>query len=308
MTLSPEPTQTYKAQRAPIVTAAKLLNRSIRGKLVVGTFIILFVIVGVLTFVLASNSAALLEKESSNQLSRLLDQSTTLLSSFLQARSANLDLWSSEPLVHSVAEDPALAAIFTLGLQDYFDTHIVKKPWIKDILLIKDHKVVYSHFNWSSFQSDTSDDENSVPSNLQSLPTGSVAALTLKVIDSDPDQGVLILKRQLADESGPKDTASILLIIGLEEIQQSLFGEVKTGTKWVHDTCRDAEFGAGQDAMDTGTRPWRHAGTRRFPCDDRSGLSSHRLSQKTRIHSYRPSQASQLAFGGRRSGSIARCA
>lgn len=212
------------------MTATKLLNRSIRGKLVAGTFIILFVIVGVLTFVLASNSATLLEKESSNQLSRLLDQSTTLLSSFLQARSANLDLWSSEPLVHSVTEDPALAAIFTLGLQDYFNTHIIKKPWIKDILLIKDHKVVYSHFNWSSFEADASSDENSVPSHLQSLPRGRVAALTLKVTGSELDQGVLILKRQLADDSGPKDTASILLIIGLEEIQQSLFGKVKTGT------------------------------------------------------------------------------
>lgn len=200
------------------------LNRSIRSKLIVGALIVLLLIVGALTFVIARNAASLMEKESRNQLAQLLEQSTTILSSFLNANSANLELWAGEPLVHSVANDPALGAIFALGLNDYFDTHVSNKPWVKNIVLIKNEEVAYAQFDSPLFETDSA-----ILRRLMALAFEGTAALNLNAVASDVDEGVVVMMRPLADETGSQEDSYILLLLDLTLIQETLFGQVKVG-------------------------------------------------------------------------------
>ena len=220
---------THPNKTAPPGAAASVraqLNRSIRAKLIAGALIVLLLIVGALTFVIARNAASLLENESRNQLSQLLEQSTTILSSFLNANSANLELWAGEPLVHSVANDPALGAIFSLGLNDYFDTHISNKPWIRNVVLIKKEEVAYSQFESALFEAETGE---TTVKRLMALAFEGTAALNLSAVHDETDEGVIVMMRPLADETGSQEDSYILLLLDLKSIQETLFSQVKAG-------------------------------------------------------------------------------
>ena len=206
------------------------MSLSLRSKLIIGTLVILLVIISALTIVLARNAATLLEKESSNQLSQLLEQSTGILSSFLQARSANLELWAAEPLIHSVANDPALEAIFSLGLRYYFDNYTAKEPWIENILLTKNGTVIYAHADAFPVLAENSTTVEERLSQWLSPSSEDTPVFDLDVLVSDNDQGVVVMKRQLTGETGLMEGAFVLLVLNLNEVQQALFSTVKAGT------------------------------------------------------------------------------
>lgn len=206
-----------------------LVNRSIRTKLIGGTVVIVLIIVSLLTFVLARSAADLLEKESSNQLSQLLDQSTLILSSFLETNEANLVLWSTEPLVHSVANDPALAAIFALGLNDYFETHVSNKPWIRNVVLVKDGTVVFAQHASDDLSTDTATPASANLSQLLAAPAEGLSVIRLASNDGAEDRAI-VMKRPLLDEAGPKENAHIVLLLDLDTVQEDLFGQIKAGT------------------------------------------------------------------------------
>lgn len=202
----------------------KVLNKSIRSKLIAGTLIILLSIVGLLTYVIAKSAAESLEEESQSQLSQLLDQSATILSTFMDANTATLELWASEPLVHSVANDPALGAIFSLGLSDYFDTHVSALPWVENIVLTKDQQVAYTHFD-----TPLSATFPQIAGALLDLSADGVAAFDQAAFLPDEPKGLIAIRRPLAHGPEGHDDAHILLLIDLDTVQQTLFSQLKTG-------------------------------------------------------------------------------
>lgn len=211
-----------------MVKPLTFLRRSLRAKLVVGTVVIIIAVVGILTFVLARNAANLLDRNARDQLAQLLKQSANTLASFLAVQEVNLDLWVAEPVVHSVARDPALGAVFLPGLRDYFADYTDQGPWIENVFLIKDDAVVYAHKASSIFPEDA--ETRSVGAKqLLALPPTGLTALNLKALHPQLDQGVIAMKRQLMDEGEPVEGAFILLLLDLEAMQQKLFAPMQVG-------------------------------------------------------------------------------
>ena len=76
-----------------------IFRRSIKAKftgMIVG---IVLCIICLLVFILARNATTLLLQESKRQLSQNIEQSAQILTSFMEVREANLDMWASNPLI-----------------------------------------------------------------------------------------------------------------------------------------------------------------------------------------------------------------
>jgi len=204
------------------------LTRSIRVKLIVGTVTIVLAVVCILTFVIARNAANLLGKASHDQLAQLLQQSTVMLSNFIAVREANLDLWVTHPLVHTVVNDPALGAVFLPGLRHYFADYTAKEPWIENIYLIKDDTVVYAHATSWLFPKEAPTIPAGVKRLLALPPTGLVV-LHRSTLQPGLDRSVMVMKRQLVEEGKPLEGRFLLLLLDLEILQQKLFGSIQVG-------------------------------------------------------------------------------
>lgn len=120
-----------------------VFTRSIKIRLVMMTVGIVISVVFLLTTIIARNSANLLEQESRRQLSQSLELGTEMLSGFLTVRKANLDLWRLNPLVEFVMDDPVLGSVFIPSLREYFSDIRHQEPWIENILLLKDNRLIY---------------------------------------------------------------------------------------------------------------------------------------------------------------------
>src|SRR5215510_15146941 len=204
------------------------LTRSIRVKLIVGTVAIVLAVVCILTFVSARNAANLLGKASHDQLAQLLQQSTVMLSNFIAVREANLDLWVAHPLVHAVVNDPALGAVFLPGLRHYFADYTAKEPWIENIYLIKNDTVVYAHAESWLFPKEATTIPAGVKRLLALPPTG-LAVLHRSALQPGLDRSVMVMKRQLVEEGKPLEGRFLLLLLGLETLQQKLFRPIQVG-------------------------------------------------------------------------------
>ena len=205
-----------------------LLRRSIRAKLILGTVVILLTVICVLTFVIARNAVSLLEQESSDRLAQLLNQSRGILASFLQVREANLDLWTTDPLVHSVANDPALEAVFMPGLRDYFSDYSANEPWIANIYLLTNNELIYTHTQARQlFSNQTANERFRYFANL---PTEGLSVLIVADAEQPTaERGIMIIKRPLIEDGETIEGAFLILILDLDEIQQALFAEIKAG-------------------------------------------------------------------------------
>ena len=211
-----------------MATALNLLRRSIRAKLIVGTVVILLTVICVLTFVIARNAINLLEQESSDRLAQLLNQSRGILSSFMQVREANLELWTTDPLVHSVANDPALGAVFMPGLRDYFSDYSAQEPWIDNIYLLANNELIYTHKQSTAMMgAQTTNDKVHAFADLPNYGL-SILAFSGEASIND-DKGIIIMKRQLIEDGDPIEDTYLILQLDLAAIQQALFDDVKAG-------------------------------------------------------------------------------
>ena len=202
-----------------------VLRRSIRAKLIAGTMAIVLAITCVLTYVISRNAATLLAQEANTQLTQLLNQSRAILTGFLEVRETNLDFWLTDPLVHSVVNDPALGAVFLPGLQSFFADYSDKEPWIENIYLIKDDTAIYAHAEPSLFSA-AGEPQKTAKALLALAPEG----LSVLTIDrTDREHGMIAFKRQLLEEGEPIAGGFIILTLSLQAVQQALFDELKAG-------------------------------------------------------------------------------
>ena len=96
------------------------IARSIKVKLLsMTTGIVLFVII-LLTLAAGYHSISLLERESKRQLDQSLQMGEDILSGFINVQRVNLDLWSNNPLVGFVGNDPKLGGVFIPSLRSFF--------------------------------------------------------------------------------------------------------------------------------------------------------------------------------------------
>ena len=118
-------------------------GRSIKTRLIAMTTGVVSLVVLLLTLITGYVSIRLLERESERQLHESLQMGVNMVSSFINVRNANLDLWSTNPLAIFVANDPRLGAVFVPSLKSFFAQIREREPWIDNILIIKDGVMIY---------------------------------------------------------------------------------------------------------------------------------------------------------------------
>lgn len=197
--------------------------RSIKTKLILMTTAIVLSIILFLVAFIAQNSVALLEQESQRQLSQSLQLGAEFVSSFIAVRRANLEIWSSNPLVSFIADDPVLGAVFIPSLTEVFNRINEKEPWIENIYILKEGSVVYS------FQEEDASGKSVKPSDLLFLSQ----AQDVSVMKSDRgdrksgDRVVIVFSHPLTTKD-KKDT-SLVLLIDIDRVNQVLFKHVRVG-------------------------------------------------------------------------------
>lgn len=120
-------------------------SRSIRTRLVVGTIAILLLIVTALTLFIARAASSMLRGQTERSVSQLVDQGAQSLVDFLDVRRAMMRTWASDPLILSVAKDPALSAVFLPGMAHYLANYMRNEAWIEDIVLVVEDQLRFSY-------------------------------------------------------------------------------------------------------------------------------------------------------------------
>ncbi len=149
--------------------------RSMRARLIAMTLVILLVVVSLLTTVFARRAAEVLNERWSAQLGQFVEQSLKLLSAFSHSDAAQVTAWTSQPLLRSLAATPAMASILRAGIDAQFDKTLAASPWIADIQMIGDGRVVYSRRDLAA-----TFDESLWVEAVAALPEQRLAALDLQ--------------------------------------------------------------------------------------------------------------------------------
>ncbi|WP_295750734.1 ATP-binding protein [Undibacterium sp.] len=199
-------------------------------------------VVLILTSVIALIAANILRMESNRQLFQSLEQSTALLSNFLDVREGNVGLWLTSPLVEAMYSDPGLAKVFLPSLHTYFSKFKEQEPWIENILLLKGRKVLYSYLDIDEFLSEFNSSGDNM-SNLAAMPPQGVAVMHLHRFDSQRRKPILIFKRAFSKEGISLNEANLVLILNFSKIDEKLFGKIQIGKKGFISTLAKAENG-----------------------------------------------------------------
>ncbi|POZ62238.1 ATP-binding protein [Chromobacterium alticapitis] len=201
------------------------LRHSIRARLIAMTCLIVVGVITSLTLVIALAAAGMLRQGAERHLAQNLEQSAALMSNFLAVRESNLNLWAANPLSEAMFSDPALAAVFSPSLGNYFASARAREPWISHILLMRGEQVVYD--DSGAFQ--TAPGAAAVSRWLKTLPYGGVAVLDLKRLNGRSAGQALVLKRPLIKEGAALKGAFIALLLDLNQVQAALFQHTLIG-------------------------------------------------------------------------------
>ena len=120
-------------------------SRSIRTRLVVGTIAILLLIVTALTLFIARAASSMMRSQTEQSMSQLVDQGAQSLVDFLDVRRAMMRIWASDSLILSVAQDPALSAVFLPGMAHYLGNYMRNEAWIVDIVLVVENQLRFTY-------------------------------------------------------------------------------------------------------------------------------------------------------------------
>jgi len=208
----------------------QIFRRSIKARFIIMTIGILLSVVFVLTLVTALTSAGLLKEESERQLSQSLSQSIEMLSGFMNTREINLDIWSSNPLVNAIFDDPALAMVFVPSLREYFSKIREKEPWISNIFLIQEDELVYDDSDGFEFYYE-SDGTPDGMKNLLSLPDNGISVTNLNQFNLKLNKNVILIKRNIVKNGSAAKKNFIVLILDIETMNNRLFGNIRIGRR-----------------------------------------------------------------------------
>ena len=170
----------------------------------------------------------LLERTLRAQLSDLLAQSGQLVEELLAGHEAKLQLWANEPLVHTIAKDPALAAVFLPGLRDYFDETLAREPLIHDVVILANGSQAYAHNDADPLAMFGGLSEALNPA-VEALATAEGEFLHRAPGPDGTETTVLAMKRPLREDGDPIDGADIVLMIDLQALQSGRLDLLRPG-------------------------------------------------------------------------------
>ncbi len=205
------------------------IARSIKVKLLsMTTGIVLFVII-LLTLAAGYHSISLLERESKRQLDQSLQMGEDILSGFINVQRANLDLWSNNPLVGFVGNDPKLGGVFIPSLRSFFSQVRSREACIDNILIIKDGVVVYDDAHY--FEALEAAKVDGAPL-LEALSTTTEEPLLVSLPAPRPDApkvDAAVFKHAVNKQNAPIPGCSIVLVADIKKANDALFGKTRIG-------------------------------------------------------------------------------
>lgn len=127
----------------------RLPPTSVRARLIAMTLVIVLLVVSLLTFGFTRQSAAILAERTHDQLGQLVGQSLRILKGFLASQSSEIEAWSGQPLVRSLAAAPEMRPIFQSGVDALFDHTLAASPWLLDVQIVRDTSVIYARTDFT---------------------------------------------------------------------------------------------------------------------------------------------------------------
>ncbi|MBI5591556.1 MAG: response regulator [Deltaproteobacteria bacterium] len=214
-------------------------DRSIKTRLVAMTTGVVSLVVLLLTLITGYVSIQILERESERQLHESLQMGVNMVSSFINVRNANLDLWSTNPLAVFVASDPRLGSVFVPSLKNFFSQIRGQEPWIDNILIIKDDIVIYDDRNaMGSAQSARSDRADRSEEEMNRILKAMIEQVPdeIRMIDIPAtasganSRNILAFKNPIMKEGEPIEACYLLLWVDMEKANSELFENTHVGS------------------------------------------------------------------------------
>ncbi len=186
-------------------------------------------VVLILTLITGYVAIRLLERESNQQLHESLEMGVGMVSGFMNVRNANLNLWSTNPLVVFVAEDPQLGSVFVPSLKNVFLQIREQEPWIDNILILKQGVIVYDDRN--AVISDPSNEESSgIIREMLRQPPRETAILTVSGTSLENHRRqILSFKHVITKNGQPLEECFLIAWMDIERVNEELFRETQIG-------------------------------------------------------------------------------
>ncbi len=182
-------------------------------------------VVLLLTLITGYAAIRLLEGESERQLHESLQMGVNMVSSFINVRNADLDLWSTNPLAVFVANDPQLGGVFVPSLKNFFSQIREREPWVDNILIIKDGVMLYDDRDARRGAGRSEDEESRVIKAMVAQAPGEI-----RVIDIGMNsRSILSFKHPILKDGEPIDACYLLLWVDMEKANSELFENTRAG-------------------------------------------------------------------------------
>lgn len=205
------------------------LQRSIKAKITAMiTGVILFVIL-LLTLVTSYHSIGLLQQASKRQLQQSLQMGIDILSSFIDILEADIELWSANPLVELLGNDPRLSEVFVQSLKNFFAQVKAREYYIDNILITKDNNILYDDMDYFNFMEPKGDLRDSFIKIMSSEPR-QLSIFSMPSLNSDRQlEDILVLKRPVYRQGIPIQGCFIFLLVNIGRMNTALFEKTRVG-------------------------------------------------------------------------------
>lgn len=202
--------------------------RSIKTKLVLITAGLIILIVSVLTTTIVLNATKSLKRELERNLSQHVRQGLAVFSTFLEWQQVNLELWNTQPVVKIFFKNPAMAVLSRQGLAAYFEQARVNAPWIVNIWLLDQGRIIYDHANVL----DTSPDGNQFPRDLMGqIEHSSAFIMNLNQMTLESDRWVLVLVYPFSEDGVLYANKYLVMTLDMNHVNTYLFRQLDIGQR-----------------------------------------------------------------------------
>ena len=204
-------------------------DRSIKTRMVAMTTGVVSLVVLLLTVITGFVAIRLLEREFERQLHESLQMGVNMVSSFINVRNANLDLWSTNPLAVFVANDPQLGGVFVPSLKNFFSQIREREPWIDNILIIKDGVMLYD--DRDAMGAGRPEDEKSrLIQAMIAQPPREIRVIDIPATTSGMNsRSILTFKHPILKDGQAIEACYLLLWVDMEKANSELFENTRVG-------------------------------------------------------------------------------
>lgn len=194
---------------------------------------LILLVVLMLSLATAQRAIVFLTADARQDLQHSLALNSVIFEEFIKVRQANLQVWSVNPLVEFVSNDPELGQVFVPSLRRFFAQVREPEPWIHNILLIKQQEVLYEDTPYLQWL-----EPARRAALLAQMGTTAMTRPTLISVPPLPEASAnpygarartVLAFRQAIQAGAEKDAAYLVVWIDLDTIHQTLFATTRIG-------------------------------------------------------------------------------